>query len=408
VRNVWFKNQGTVLEGELMKRYQSNEILKRWAWHPGAITKTLEGLLPNYPLSVLIPPLREPELSININTSQEVQPSGPGLINYLHFAKNQYSGSDLATYNTIQSAFTRVTSGFGFVIQPNRNNQIALFFGTSQGTLREAAACGRGLIDVLLILYFAVHPKWNLVLIEEPESHVHPDMQRRLLSFLREQHSKQFFLTTHSNVFLDGAFVDRVLFTSYSGDKVVIDDATGRARILSDLGYAVTDNLVSDLVILVEGPKDAPIVEEFLVKLGLWEKFAIKVWPLGGDIMDQLDLSVFAEHYRMIALLDQDPGSKGVREKFEAKCAQYKIPVVRLKRRAIENYFTLAALRKVFGKQIPSELESLDHDVPVVKQLGLNPKGNSRAIARAMDLKDIEGTDLMGFFNKAGELLAST
>ena len=63
-------------------------------------------------------------------------------------------------------------------------------------------------------------------------------MQKKLLSFLRNGTDKQFFLTTHSNVFLNNAFVNKVFFTSFS-DSVNVDDATSRASILDDLGYSV-------------------------------------------------------------------------------------------------------------------------------------------------------------------------
>ena len=403
-RKVWFKNQGSEIGTRLAELHHSNSILRTWAWSPVAVVREFEQLLPTYPTTVLIPPLRQPELVAPINTSLDVQPGGGALVNYLHYAKNQYGGSDREVYERIHDEFRRVTSGFDFVIQPDRQNNLHLSFGRDGAVPREAEACGRGLQDILVMLYFSIHPKNTLILIEEPESHVHPDMQRRLLAFMREQESKQFFVTTHSNVFLDAAFVDRVFFTTYS-DKVTIDDATGRARILSDLGYSITDNLVSDLVILVEGPTDAPIVEEFLVKLGLWERFAVKIWPMGGDIMDQLDLSVLGERYRMIALLDQDPGSSRVRQKFIANCERNGIRVVRLERRAIENYFTIEALRTVFKGQIPAELTSLAPDRSVVEQLGLDPKRNNRAIARAMDIDDIGGTDLMDFFEHVKTVL---
>src|SRR5262249_8347618 len=141
----------------------------------------------------------------------------------------------------------------------------------------DAADCGMGLQDLIVILFFCVHPEYGVILIEEPESHLHPDMQRRLLSFLRESEAKQFFLSTHSNVFLNSTLVDRVFYTRFE-ESVQVDDATARAAILNDLGYAVTDNLVSDLVILVEGPSDTPVIEEFLAKLNLLRQYDIKVW----------------------------------------------------------------------------------------------------------------------------------
>ena len=403
-RPVWFKNQVNDFTAEYIKAFRENQFLRQYSFAAEPVAAVLGEQIPKYPEVVLIPPLRQPEVALSINTGAGVDPSGNGLLNYLFYAKSQYGGTDRDTYDRIEAAFRRVTSDYRFQIAPDTSTRLALSFSRGDQVARPAADCGRGLLDVLLLLHFAVHASHPLVLIEEPESHVHPDMQRRLLSFLREQEGKQFFISTHSNVFLDSAFVDRVLFTTYT-DKVELDDATGRARILSDLGYSVTDNLVSDLVILVEGPTDTPVIEEFLIKLGLWERFAVKTWPLGGDIMAQLDLSVFAERYRMIALIDHDPGSDRVRKKFKERCEQHAIPVVRLERRSIENYFTAAALQEVFGKEkIPDSL-SLDPSQDVVDQVGFSVKGNNRAIARAMSVKDIEGTDLMKFFERVSQLL---
>jgi AAA domain, putative AbiEii toxin, Type IV TA system len=266
-----------------------------------------------------------------------------------------------------------------------------------------AEACGLGLQDLLVILFFSINRDYTIVLIEEPESHLHPDMQRKLLYFLREHTSKQFFLTTHSNVFLNDTLVDRVFFTRFE-ESVQVDDATARAAILNDLGYAVTDNLVSDLVILIEGPSDAPIIKEFLAKMDLPSSYDIKVWPLGGDIMDQLDLSVFVQSYNLIALIDNDPGSRSVRERFIENCIQYGIEIHKLDRYAIENYFSLRALKEVFHSQIPSTITTINPTTKLEEQIKINVKKNNRKLAEVMTLSEIEGTDLYTFFNKVAAI----
>ncbi len=221
-------------------------------------------------------------------------------------------------YEQISEAFTEISSGYRFGVFPDQSNHLHLNFAYKDQPWIKSQDCGLGLQDLMVILFFAVNPHYQVILIEEPESHLHPDMQRRLFYFLREGTDKQFFVTTYSNVFLNNTLVDRVFFTTFE-ESVNVDDATSRASILDDLGYAVTDNLVSDLIVLVEGPLDTPIVEEFLKKLELDAAYNIKIWPLGGDIMDQLDLSVFAQNYSILAVIDQDPSSDKVRRKFESK-----------------------------------------------------------------------------------------
>ena len=245
------------------------------------------------------------------------------------------------------------------------------------------------------MLFFVASPEYQIVLLEEPESHLHPEWQRRFLSYLRDGTDKQYFLSTHSNIFLDSGLVDRVFFTSFK-EEITVHDATSRAILLSDLGYSVTDNLVSDLILLVEGPKDSQVIEEFLVKMKVWGEYNIKIWPLGGDIMDQVDLSVFSESKNILALVDNDPGSAEVRKKFMSNCGSLNIPVTQLTRYAMENYFSLRAIREVYkqwGTTISNGVQEIAPTTKVETQIGINVKRNNRLIAAEMTLSEVEGTD---------------
>jgi 5S rRNA maturation endonuclease (ribonuclease M5) len=354
--------------------------------------------------TILLPPKRQLELIQTVRSDQEVLPSGEGILNALFYAKNQDTASDLNRgYQLLSNAFIEISSGYTFDVFFLHNNQVSLSFAYKDRSYIHAKDCGLGLQDLLVILFFSLHPEYKIILVEEPESHLHPEIQKRLLAFFRDSTDKQFFITTHSNVFLNNAFVDRVFFTTFN-ESVVIDDATSRASILDDLGYSVTDNLVSDLIILVEGPSDVAVIEEFLIKLGLYEAYDIKMWPLGGDIMDQLDLSVLVQSYSIIALLDNDPGSDKIRRRFIRNCEENGITVHRLQRYAIENYFSLRALRQVFSVQIPADITEIKPDEKLEDQIGMNVKGTTRRISKAMTLGEIEGTDLHDFFGKVREL----
>jgi hypothetical protein len=81
------------------------------------------------------------------------------------------------------------------------------------------------------------------------------------------------------------------------------------------------------------------------------------------------------------------------------------IPIHQLKYRAIENYFSLRALREVFGTQIRDDITELDPKKPLEKQIGFNVKRNNLKLAKQMTFDELNGTDLKEFFDKVSDML---
>ncbi|HEX2612076.1 MAG TPA: hypothetical protein VHO02_00590, partial [Fibrobacteria bacterium] len=131
-----------------------------------------------------------------------------------------------------------------------------------------------------------------------------------------------------------------------------------------------------------------------------------KFWPLGGDIMAQVDLSVFAQSYKIIALIDSDPKSASIRRQFEALCQSHGIPCHKLQRYAVENYFSISALKKVFGSQFPDGVSEINSGKKLVDQIGIDVKKNNRKIAKAMSFNDIRDTDFEEFLLKVRRMLS--
>jgi len=414
-RNIWFFDEAAEYAADVLRRTTS------WCQSKDIPVANLEDIfrqmLQGNQSAIVVPPKRLIEVKapasfpgrlVGAKVVRPVpEPGGKNLLTYLFYCKNSdQSAAEASLYADMLAAFAEISRGYHFdvVMLPDSPAEVELRFAADRSASVKADDSGSGLRDLLAIVYFALEPSSDLVLIEEPESHMHPEMQKKLLSFLQTT-GKQYFLTTHSNVFLDGAFVDRVFFTKFENNEVAVDDATSKAAILGDLGYSVTDNLVSDLVILTEGPSDIPVIEEFLVKMDLYGRFNVKMWPLGGDNMDQADLSVLRQNTDLVALIDGDPGSEKVRNSFVKQCQEAGVEVTKLSRYAIENYFTLDALRAVFPAQVPEELESIDPHEKLEKQINWNVKKNNREIARRMSLEDIKGTDLYEFLEKVKGIL---
>lgn len=212
---IWYDDELQKIESDLKVDFKKDKNIGR---HDPSTYK-YEGFLQSFFSKsinnfkpVLIPPKRYLETTKNIDLQQTVSPTGEGLINRLFFLKSQFIESpEFKTYEKISKAFNKIT-GYNFNLTPNTNNQIALFFENDKKKWISADACGMGLSDVLVITSFALDFDFTFLLIEEPESHLHPEMQKKLLAFFKSIKSRQFILSTHSSIFLDPYTVDKIYF----------------------------------------------------------------------------------------------------------------------------------------------------------------------------------------------------
>lgn len=411
--SVWFSNDPSVIQG-LQEAQKNDPYLKRFSLETfrykefinAFFNKSLELFNP-----VLIPPKRQLEFQTKIDFNQEVIPSGYGIINKLFFLKNQdLESDDYNRYKKIYGTFLEIT-GSKFNVVPDKNNQIKLFYLSGTKWI-PASDSGLGLSDVLILISIFNLVDSNVFLVEEPENHLHAEYQKRLLKYLQSLKSKQFFITTHSSIFLDTIMADKIFYCINNGE-IVLSDQTSKSEIISSLGYSITENLVADLIVLLEGPTDIPVIKEMLNWLGLNLNYNIKFWSLGGDIMASLDLSVFAERNNVFALIDSDPGSTVQRTRFSRNCAEYKITCKKLERYSIENYFTVQAIRKAFPNQVPKEIKSISPNEAVDVQIGFRRKNKTiklknAEIVRCMNISDIEGTDLHEFLKDIKAFLDKT
>jgi len=395
---VWYTDQVADIKENFEKKQNENrfgidvnydKILKE------LFKNTIENYKP-----VIIPPKRTVEDEVELDFSGSMNANGLGITNAIFYLKNQdLNSEEHKMYEKIYEAFTEITD-CNFNVIPNSSNKLTLFYRhkKSKGQWIRSDSSGLGLSDVLVMISLILANNYTLYCIEEPESHLHPEMQKKFLKFIKKQTSKQFVFSTHSSVFLDTNIVDKIYFVEYDG-KVKVSDQTSKSSILHNLGYSVADNFVSDLIIFTEGPTDQPIIEKILEWLEIDDKYNIKYWPLGGDNMASLDMSVFAEQKNVFALIDNDPASSVIRTRFKTMCDENNIVCHRLERYAIENYFSIEAIRKV----IPDILQesALDPALKVDTQLfgeaGKSIKSSNRKIIDNMSLEDFQETDLLKF-----------
>lgn len=124
---------------------------------------------------------------------------------------------------------------------------------------------------VILCAALAIH-EHCVICIEEPEIHFHPDLQRKFIQFIANHTTNNYFVTTHSNVFLDcRPDVVAVYHVQHDGVKSTVAkiNATTAARtLLADLGYKASDLLQANCVIWVEGPSDRIYLKKWIGLIG--------------------------------------------------------------------------------------------------------------------------------------------
>jgi AAA15 family ATPase/GTPase len=117
---------------------------------------------------------------------------------------------------------------------------------------------GTGVHEVVILAAAATLLENTVLCVEEPELHLHPLLQRKLIKYLSDNTSNQYFFTTHSAHLLDAVESEIFHVTQESGASIVnaIASTKERSCICNDLGYKASDILQANSIIWVEGPSD--------------------------------------------------------------------------------------------------------------------------------------------------------
>ncbi len=128
---------------------------------------------------------------------------------------------------------------------------------------------GGGVTHVLSIAAVLLgEPNATLLLLEEPESHLHEGAQRRLIEQIRaNMGSKQIMIATHSPIFMDKGMASSVYYIIKSNDKSIVEkriEDTSQYKVLDELGVHPSTLLQSNCVIWIEGPTEKILIKHWL------------------------------------------------------------------------------------------------------------------------------------------------
>lgn len=164
------------------------------------------------------------------------------------------------------------------IISSRTETDIATLRYKEYGKELDILYSGAGLrhfLDILIKIYIS---RAKIVLIDEPEMGLHPDLQRKFMDYLvtlTETKHLQFFISTHSPIILN--YLENMTYyriTNIKDRRSVERINTDTVHtLLGDLGLRPSDIFNSDICLLVEGPTDVIFFEHIISSL--FEKQAL-------------------------------------------------------------------------------------------------------------------------------------
>ena len=219
----------------------------------------------------------------NVSTEWRLEPDASNLGQVLHHLHNNHPGR----FKYFVERVTRVLPLVRWISTVPVDNP-----GTIQINVWEAvpseegndlslplSESGTGIGHVLAILYVAiVQTEPHVIIIDEPQSYLHPGALRKLFDELREFQQHQYIVTTHSATVIAAANPSAVIRVSkHDGLSTATNiDSTNSQHlwaVLEDLGVSLADVFGFDRVLWVEGKTEATcfkIIVEQLLKKGLY------------------------------------------------------------------------------------------------------------------------------------------
>jgi AAA domain, putative AbiEii toxin, Type IV TA system/AAA ATPase domain len=168
--------------------------------------------------------------------------------------------------------------------------------------------CGTGVAQVLLMLYIVVESQFpRLIVIDEPNTFLHPGALRALVQIFREFPQHQYVLSTHSPELIGLAEPDALLIVSKQGLDSSLKPISQAERsemefLLRELGASLASVFGAERILWVEGAVEKACFPLLLRRLAKTEPpgLAIESIVNTGDFLSAKHQGLMVEVYRRL------------------------------------------------------------------------------------------------------------
>lgn len=248
----------------------------------------------------------------------------------------------------------------------NTDENIEVFFRNSGGARLPIDAAGTSVLQASQLLAYISLFRPQVLILDEPDSHLHPDNQRvlcDLVSTLASQRGFQAIISTHSRHVFDSMRSKGKMVWLSKGSVIDQDDMSTTAMLL-DLGALDSVDYFADgelRCVVATEDTDKEAIKAVLWSNGFVEDDTEVASYAGCSKADAAIvlgrfLSDRAQHINLVVHRDRDYMSADASTRFEARLDEHDVKALLTRGNDIESYFISAA-----------HLHSLNPAVPVAR-----------------------------------------